>query len=322
VTVTGVGSNWTSGVLNVGAFGTGTLNITSGGAVSSNTTSIGQSTATAGMVVVDGVGSTWTSTSDITLGTGNASLLRDTLFVSHGGAVSVAGLLFVESSGTLAGDGTCSATLLNRGQVRPGLDPFSVTGISTGALHVAGSYLQSAAGFLHIRLGGAVPGTQYDQLKVNGAIALNGTLSVALANSFVPAAGHSFDILDWTSLSGTFSTIQLPALGANLMWNASQLYTSGTLTVTLAGDYNANGVVDAADYLIWRKSVGQTGIGLAADGNANHQIDQGDFDVWRAHFGQTAGSGNDLSSSTVAEPATFALLLPAIVLILPRRRQL
>ena len=44
------------------------------------------------------------------------------------------------------------------------------------------------------------------------------------------------------------------------------------------GDYNQNGTVDAADYVVWRNGVGTT-------------YTQGDYDVWRAHFGQTAGSG-------------------------------
>ena len=41
------------------------------------------------------------------------------------------------------------------------------------------------------------------------------------------------------------------------------------------GDYNQNGNVDAADYVVWRNGVGTT-------------YTQGDYDVWRAHFGRTA----------------------------------
>ena len=47
----------------------------------------------------------------------------------------------------------------------------------------------------------------------------------------------------------------------------------------LPGDYNHNGIVDAADYVVWRDTLGQSGTGLAADGNGNHQIDSGDYDV-------------------------------------------
>jgi hypothetical protein len=82
---------------------------------------------------------------------------------------------------------------------------------------------------------------------------------------------------------------------------------------TVVGDYNGNGVVDAADYVLWRKSLGQTGVGLAADGNGNNQIDAADYGVWRAHFGQTAGSGSDtIANIAIPEPATLGLLmLPA-----------
>jgi hypothetical protein len=59
----------------------------------------------------------------------------------------------------------------------------------------------------------------------------------------------------------------------------------------LAGDYNFNGVVDAADYTIWRGTLGATN-DLRADGDGNGVIDSGDFDFWRAHFGGVlAGSG-------------------------------
>ena len=54
---------------------------------------------------------------------------------------------------------------------------------------------------------------------------------------------------------------------------------TGALSVVLPGDYNLNGVVDAADYVVWRQTLGQRGVGLAADGNNNNGVDSGDFDI-------------------------------------------
>jgi hypothetical protein len=84
----------------------------------------------------------------------------------------------------------------------------------------------------------------------------------------------------------------------------------------LIGDYNQNGVVDAADYVLWRKSVGQSGSSLPADGDNDHAITQNDFAIWRAHFGQSLGGGSGSGSSVggaVPEPST--LLLAAFILI-------
>jgi arabinogalactan endo-1,4-beta-galactosidase len=77
----------------------------------------------------------------------------------------------------------------------------------------------------------------------------------------------------------------------------------------LSGDYNQDGSVDAADYIVWRKSVGQTGSGLAADGNGDQNVDQGDYDIWRAGFVQIAGASSALDPVAVPEPATAVLLL-------------
>jgi hypothetical protein len=122
--------------------------------------------------------------------------------------------------------------------------------------------------------------------------------------------GNAFTLLAGGSLSGTFNSIQLPALSGPLQWDTSRLYTAGILAVILPGDYNNNGIVDAADYIVWRNTLGQSGTGLAADGNNNGIIDAGDFDVWRSHFGQTAGSGADISTNdAVPELATLELLM-------------
>jgi rhamnogalacturonan endolyase len=59
--------------------------------------------------------------------------------------------------------------------------------------------------------------------------------------------------------------------------------------VSLAGDYNANGEVDAADYTLWRKTLGSTN-DFRADGDKNGAVDQADYALWRANFGRTSAT--------------------------------
>ncbi|MEX0610829.1 MAG: hypothetical protein WD738_05440 [Pirellulales bacterium] len=224
--------------------------------------------------------------------------------------------LRLQSGAALFSDATISVDLFNEGGV---VNP----GFSAGVLTIDGDFTQQS-GILNIELGGASAG-EFDVLTVAGTAKLGDTLAITLIDSFAPAAGDAFDILDWGSLTGTFDTLQLPALAGSLNWDTSQLYTAGVLAVVapvLLGDYNRNGIVDAADYVVWRKTLGQTGAGLAADGNSNGQIDPGDYDVWRGHFGQTAGSGaGTLSLPAAPEPSAVTLLfLAAGVIITAARR--
>jgi hypothetical protein len=84
------------------------------------------------------------------------------------------------------------------------------------------------------------------------------------------------------------------------------------------GDYNGNGIVDAADYTVWRDTLGSIS-NLAADGNINGVIDAGDYDVWKSNFGNHSGAGAGVNAA-VPEPATCVLLLAGTLALLSRRR--
>lgn len=86
-----------------------------------------------------------------------------------------------------------------------------------------------------------------------------------------------------------------------------------------AGDYNGDGIVDAADYTVWRDSLGDSvAIGSGADGVADGVIDIADYELWKANFGNAAGSG--AARTPTPEPSTLALFLFTFFLRLRRRR--
>ncbi len=78
----------------------------------------------------------------------------------------------------------------------------------------------------------------------------------------------------------------------------------------LRGDYNNNGVVDAADYTVWRDQLGMTGSGLAADGNADGEVTTFDYQLWRSSYGVS----NAIGGTAIAVPEPAGILLITITL--------
>jgi hypothetical protein len=79
------------------------------------------------------------------------------------------------------------------------------------------------------------------------------------------------------------------------------------------GDYTDNGIVDTADYVVWRKHL-NTNATLPNDATAG--VSPADYDVWRANFGDSSGSGT-AAAAAVPEPAA-ALLLGIAVFAAPQ----
>ena len=320
VNMNGPNSQWTNtGSLLVGNFGHGTVNVTGGGHLNSGNSVIGVEMGSVGEVTVEGPNSTWNSSglilvSSFAPGTG-------TLTVRDGGTVTATGGVAVRVLGTLRGDGQINGNVGSVGIVAPGTSP--------GALHIAGNYTQGASGKLDIDLGGTTAGSQYDQLLVSGSATLAGTLDVSLIDGFTPSIGNVFEVVHANGgVLGGFPTLSLPTIPNGMAWTIVYTGVAVFLNVQsgpLLGDYNNNGTVDAADYIVWRNSEG-TMTSLPNDGGLGGTIGPAHYNLWRSHFGDARGSGAALgatgsASAGVPEPTTIVLLLIAAVMCWPGGRQ-
>ena len=92
--------------------------------------------------------------------------------------------------------------------------------------------------------------------------------------------------------------------------STSQGVQNGTINIPLSflvvlpGDYNSDGVVDAGDYVVWRKNSGLTGGATYAkgDGDRDGNVTTADYAIWRSHFGQTASGPARALASRVPCP--------------------
>jgi len=92
--------------------------------------------------------------------------------------------------------------------------------------------------------------------------------------------------------------------------------------VSLAGDFNVDGVVDSADYVLWRESVGQPA-GTLLNDNTGAAVGDDQYNLWRSNFGTqlAAGSGSKVSGAEVPEPAAIGLIMLGLTALIGGRRQ-
>lgn len=88
--------------------------------------------------------------------------------------------------------------------------------------------------------------------------------------------------------------------GTQMLAGALAINTAASDASSLAGDFNGDGKVDAADYTVWRNGLGGAYV-------------QADYTEWKNHFGQSAGAG----AVSVPEPAGLMLWVAATGISLP-----
>jgi hypothetical protein len=215
-------------------------------------------------------------------------------------------------SGYIKGVGTFDNVVFT-GTYSPGLSPTIAT---------VGSIMLAPASTLIMELGGTTPGSSYDQIQASGALTLGGILNVSLINGFTPVSGTSFDLLDWGTLSGKFSGLQLPSLTGPMGWDTSKLYTTGLITATayLPGDFNRDGHVNSADILPMEQALTNLSsykatyapgildpqLALIDDVNGDGKFTNADLQKLLINLKNGGGSADP-----VPEPSTFVLAVLA-----------
>jgi hypothetical protein len=95
--------------------------------------------------------------------------------------------------------------------------------------------------------------------------------------------------------------------GARIDMGAVEMTPAGP---ALVGDYNLNHSVDAADYVLWRKTNGASvpqPFG-GADGDGNSVVNANDYTVWRSRFGNTSPGAGSAAQGLSGEPVGSASL--------------
>jgi hypothetical protein len=109
-------------------------------------------------------------------------------------------------------------------------------------------------------------------------------------NGWEQFGGASSSVLGESFLTGSSRVANNASISLGAAFNAGAardlVFRYGTVAGAAApqsGDYNNNGVVDAADYVVWRKNLNQS-VTLPNDSTPG-TVSPEDYNVWRANFG-------------------------------------
>ncbi len=276
LTVNGNLTNLSGGTLGSGTYTIGgTLQLAgSNGGITSNAANF--TLTGTGFKILDGTSnalSTFANNSGTFTLTGNGSFTTGGAFTNTGTAnvtagstlTVVTGSTYIQSAGTTTVDGTLTAssginvtggTILGAGKLGGnvtvgggGSAPTISVGDAgkAGLLAITSSYTQLSTGSLNIFVGGTTVGTQYSQLQVGGTASLGGTLSVTLANGFVPTIGSTFLVVSAGSISGTFSNT---TIAINSTEHFAISYTSTGVVLSVVSGPASNSSSSATSNLV------------------------------------------------------------------------
>jgi hypothetical protein len=97
-----------------------------------------------------------------------------------------------------------------------------------------------------------------------------------------------------------------------LYWGMSLAAVTADIPSLLGGDFNRNGIVDAADYTVWRDNFGATDeSSLNGNGDGIDGVESSDYELWKANFGLSTIRpdylGGDFNRNGVVDAADYTV---------------
>lgn len=123
----------------------------------------------------------------------------------------------------------------------------------------------------------------------------------------------------WNSVGGfTYSQFQSASEMVASAWYSAWT-DAGSPALSIAGDYNNDGNIDLADYVVWKANLGTA---TALPNDATMGVSLADYNDWRNHFGQSVFSFGTAVGNAIPEPTVFsAIAVGLCVLALRNSRQ-
>lgn len=110
-------------------------------------------------------------------------------------------------------------------------------------------------------------------------------------------------------------------LGAGQVFGAVEFVAEAFPDLGLNGDFNGDGVVNIADYTVWRDNLGATEDGSVINGNGNGGVvDATDYSLWKSSFGNTASPVLVATNAQhIPEPGAVVIALGIVCLAILQR---
>lgn len=227
----------------------------------------------------------------------------DTTFDGHEWKIDAIDLVLTQSNTFFTADGFVEVLFTDDDQVSidPGSSPLAYP-LGDGEFSDAQHLLDYI--FFEVATGTKETYRLYDSSGSNNGGSLS-LLADALSDDTITLLisdfGDPFVAATYAGVSNTANPGPTLAIVASLV------------SPSLPGDYNEDGIVDAADYTVWRDNFG------AAAGTLPNDVDGGpigasQYATWKTHFGEKlsgGGSGSVEPHAAVPEPASALLLLLA-----------
>lgn len=222
--------------------------------------------------------------------------------------------LFLNSNGTLTGNGNIFGSVT--GSTGAQVD----VGSAIGQISVTGNWNNSG---IEINLeianlaASTVPGVGFDRLNISGTAAsgvfTHGGSIVIDVSHMVVSSPREIKMIGWRTSAGSFGNTIVSFIGGSpLQYNflSDGLYVMAKAGV--AGDFNSNGKVDAADYTVYRNSIGLMSLNNRGAGITG-PVGPADYAFWKSHFGEGMGSGAT-AGAAIPEPISLCQVLGLVAI--------